>query len=223
MDALSPTTPARAATPGATQAPTDAAGTDIDSDFDTFLKMLTAQVRNQDPLNPMDASDFASQLATFSGVEQQVLTNELLRDLGAGNALNGLADHAGWVGMDAKTQGDLAFSGAPLTLHFDRPADAVSFDLVVTNPNGLEVQRRSLAGAASPYIWDGVQPSGGSLPAGTYTVSVEATAASGRVSTLPVSSYARISEVRSGADGTLIVLDDGREVAASAVTALRGT
>jgi len=222
MDALSPTTPARAAPQAGTAAPTDAAGTDIDSDFDTFLKMLTAQVRNQDPLNPMDASDFASQLATFSGVEQQVLTNELLRDLGAGNVLNGLADHAGWVGMEAKTQDELAFSGEPVTLHFDRPPDTLAMELVVTNPNGLEVQRRSLADADSPYVWDGLQPSGSALPTGTYTLSIEATAASGRVSTLPVSSYARISEVRAGDDGALVVLDDGRQVAASAITALRG-
>ena len=41
-------------------------------DFETFLKMLTTQIRNQDPLNPMEGSEFAVQLATFSGVEQQV-------------------------------------------------------------------------------------------------------------------------------------------------------
>ena len=41
-------------------------------DFQTFLKMLTTQIKNQDPLNPMEGSDFAVQLATFSGVEQQV-------------------------------------------------------------------------------------------------------------------------------------------------------
>ena len=53
----------------------------ISSDFETFLKMLTAQISNQDPLNPIDASDYSTQLATFSGVEQQVLTNDLLRQI----------------------------------------------------------------------------------------------------------------------------------------------
>lgn len=45
------------------------------SDFETFLKMLTTQIKNQDPLNPMEGTEFAVQLATFSGVEQQVMTN----------------------------------------------------------------------------------------------------------------------------------------------------
>ena len=55
----------------------------ISSDFDTFLKMLTAQMQNQDPFNPIDSTDYATQLATFSGVEQQTRTNDLLTNLGS--------------------------------------------------------------------------------------------------------------------------------------------
>ena len=53
----------------------------IGSDFDTFLKLLTTQMKNQDPLNPIDSTDYATQLATFSGVEQQTRTNQLLESL----------------------------------------------------------------------------------------------------------------------------------------------
>lgn len=60
--------------------PTNASGF-AGGDFETFLKMLTTQIRNQDPLNPMEGSDFAVQLATFSGVEQQVQTNDLLQKM----------------------------------------------------------------------------------------------------------------------------------------------
>ena len=63
--------------------PTNTADKLISSDFNTFLKMLTTQLKNQDPLNPMDNSEYAVQLATFSGVEQQVKTNTLLESLGA--------------------------------------------------------------------------------------------------------------------------------------------
>ena len=62
----------------------------ITSDFDTFLQMLTAQMKNQDPLNPIESADFATQLATFSSVEQAVLTNDLLRGL---MSQTGLADY----------------------------------------------------------------------------------------------------------------------------------
>lgn len=77
----------------------------INSDFETFLVMLTAQLQNQDPLNPMDSSDYAVQLATFSGVEQQVLTNELLRGLGAEGRIDNLASVAGWVGWRPARKG----------------------------------------------------------------------------------------------------------------------
>ena len=68
----------------ATQTQTAASDKDVvNSDYLTFLKMLTAQVKNQDPLDPMSSDDFSAQLATFSGVEQQVKTNDLLEALGA--------------------------------------------------------------------------------------------------------------------------------------------
>ena len=64
----------------------------ISSDFETFLKMLTAQMENQDPLNPMDSADYAVQLATFSSVEQQVLTNDLLQAMTLQLGSSGMAE-----------------------------------------------------------------------------------------------------------------------------------
>ncbi len=49
--------------------PKNESSSNISADFETFLKMLTVQMQNQDPLNPVDSSDYATQLATFSGVE----------------------------------------------------------------------------------------------------------------------------------------------------------
>ena len=71
----------------------------ISSDFETFLRMLTAQMKNQDPLNPVESADFATQLATFSGVEQAVLTNDLLRGLSLQIGVSGLAS---WVGKEVR-------------------------------------------------------------------------------------------------------------------------
>src|SRR5690606_19156239 len=67
-------------------------------DFDTFLKMLTTQIANQDPLNPMEGSDFAVQLATFSGVEQQARTNQLIEALASRMGVSGLSQLSGWIG-----------------------------------------------------------------------------------------------------------------------------
>lgn len=67
----------------------------INADFQTFLRMLTTQLQNQDPMNPMESSDFSVQLATFSGVEQQVMTNQLLTSLSARMELSELSSWHG--------------------------------------------------------------------------------------------------------------------------------
>lgn len=117
MNVSSPITPAQ---PGTIGQSTNS-GTLIESDFQTFLVMLTTQMQNQDPLNPIDSTDYASQLATFSGVEQQVKTNQLLESLSAQIGLSGIAQYAGWVGMEARVDAPSMFNSVPITL-FPTPA-----------------------------------------------------------------------------------------------------
>jgi len=190
-------------------------------DFDTFLQMLTTQIKNQDPLNPMESTDFATQLATFSGVEQQVQTNELLRSLGAGGSLGGLGEHANWVGMSARLDETVDFDGSARLLHFELPPGSVQATLVVSSADGQELRRRDVSGVESPYAWDGRNATGEPLLAGRYRLAVETVDGAGRATTVPVATYTEISEVRTGAEGPEIVLADGRRVAPAEVSALR--
>ena len=89
---------------------------EISSDFETFLRMLTVKMENQDPLNPVDSSDYAVQLATFSGVEQQVQTNDLLRSLATQLVSGGMAQMAAWVGKEARAPTAAYFDGGAITL-----------------------------------------------------------------------------------------------------------
>lgn len=197
-------------------APEEDAGA-LSSDFDTFLQMLTAQLRNQDPLNPMESADFAVQLATFSGVEQQVLTNELLRE---GASAGGGASHAEWIGLEALSAAPAAFDGAPLSLRFDAPG-AAEATLMVTDAYGREVGRHAVDPSQGEVSWAGTDEFGEPLPDGRYGFSLLVPTADGTTEALPVATYARVVEVRPGADGTRIVLDGGGEVDAAEVTALR--
>ncbi|MEV8465974.1 flagellar hook capping FlgD N-terminal domain-containing protein [Fluviibacterium sp. DFM31] len=192
----------------------------ISSDFDTFLTMLTAQIQNQDPLNPMDSTDYAVQLATFSGVEQQVQTNELLRGL-SGGGLSGMENYAGWVGMSARTDAPVHFDGTPVALHFDPPPGLKSAELVVSSASGQELHRRSVLNQTPPYSWDGVSPGGNPLLTGTYRLHVEATTADGAAQSLPVTSFSTVQEVRNGRNGPEIVLQHGGAVSVGSVAALR--
>ena len=120
---------------------TETSETVISSNFETFLKMLTVQMENQDPLNPTDSSEYAQQLATFSGVEQAVLTNDLLSALMVQMNSTGMAQMADWVGKEARAIAPGNFNGSPITIAPNPAAIADKVELVVSDPQGNEVQR----------------------------------------------------------------------------------
>ena len=87
----------------------------ISEDFDTFLQLLTAQIKNQDPLAPLDSTQFVEQLATFSSLEQQVETNSTLGSIASmiGDLHSALANE--WLGQDvAVSSQHVAFEGDPI-------------------------------------------------------------------------------------------------------------
>jgi flagellar basal-body rod modification protein FlgD len=143
--------------PFAQQTPSSQTRTNaLSSDFETFLRMLTVQMKNQDPLNPIESSDFAVQLATFSGVEQQVKTNELLAKLSDGFGSSGLSTFAEWIGKDVRTAADASFNGAPLTLYPGQAFDNGDAGfLVVRDSSGLPVARYPIQGGIEPVAWAG--------------------------------------------------------------------
>ena len=193
----------------------------ISSDFETFLKMLTVQMQNQDPLNPIESSDYAVQLATFSGVEQQVQTNDLLKSLASQMGVMGMAQISGWVGMEARTDAPVQFDGAPITL---APAPNVSADqafLIVRDASGSVVQTSEIPVSSDNVDWAGVDDNGNPFPSGPYTFELENFAYDEYLSTTPVESYGHISEARADGTNTILVMESGAQVNADDISALR--
>ncbi len=199
----------------------DGAGRLISSDFQTFLKMLTAQIKNQDPLDPMDSADYAVQLATFSGVEQQVRTNDLLGGLSGQLGGAGIADLAAWVGREVRAPGPGSFEGSPLTAALDPSGAAERAELLVTDAQGREVQRLTAPTAGGNVEWAGVGADGTPLPHGLYGFELVSHAGGQELDRTPVETYARVHEVRTGDGGATLVLSGGVEIAAAQVSALR--
>lgn len=216
MDIL-PTTATNRSTSTEGSAPPPA----ITSDFTTFLKMLTTQLQNQDPLNPLDSTDFAMQLATFSGVEQQVQTNSLISGLSAQLGLMNLAQLSGWIGKEARTTQDVHFDGSPITLYPDPASGADSAVLVVRDTSGTVLARETLPLSNGSYQWLGGDAAGNPLPAGRYRLSVESSRGDDVLSTTPVASFAPIEEARRDGNSVILVLKGGIEVAEKDVLALR--
>jgi flagellar basal-body rod modification protein FlgD len=193
----------------------------ISSDFQTFLKMLTTQMQNQDPLNPMEATDFAVQLATFSGVEQQVQTNQLLQGLSAQMGLMGMTQFAGWVGMEARAAVPALYSGDPITLAPNPAMRADRAELIVRNAFGTEVDRRPVPISTDQISWSGLSADGTPLPSGTYSFELTSYEGNDVLRSDTVEHYARVTEARGEAGEVFLILHGGAKVSASQVTALR--
>jgi len=195
----------------------------ISSDFETFLKMLTVQMQNQDPLSPIKSEDFAVQFATFSGVEQQVRTNDLLVALGDQMGTAGMAQLAGWVGMDARAPAAGYFDGTPISITPNPLKSSDQAVLVVRDQYGREVQRSGIAVSDNPIDWAGVSDNGTPFANGIYRFEVESYSNGALAQTSTASVYGTIVEARVDNGQTVLVMQGGAEVPASQVTALRAS
>lgn len=214
--------PVAAANTAQTPAPIPAEqGSLIDSDFQTFLVMLTTQMQNQDPLNPIESSDYAVQLATFSGVEQQVQTNDLLENLADQMGLMSMSELSGWVGMEARAAAPAWFDGDPITLAPDPAPAADRTVLAVYNDAGTEVSRKEISVLSDQIQWLGLREDGQEFPDGTYSFRLESYANGELIANDQVDVYATIVEARAENGNTTLVLEGGGRIAAGDVTAIR--
>lgn len=178
-------------------------------DFQTFLKMLTAQIKNQDPLNPMEGTDFAVQLATFSGVEQQVRTNSLLAALAENSILGDLSKYSDWIGREVLTSAPAAFDGAPLSISVTPTTTGDSSFLVVKNLSGVEVARVPVPSTASDITWSGETATGTTVSNGEYSFSVESFKDGSLVSTSRGYTSSQVTGAELKSDGVVLTLANG--------------
>jgi flagellar basal-body rod modification protein FlgD len=184
MTIISPSTASTVQSLATANAP--AKGT-IGADFNMFLKLLTTQMQNQDPLSPMDSAQYTQQLVQYSQVEQTVQQSSTLKDILASLSNQTMAQAAGFIGKDAEFNSAVAGLGtkpASWTYAADVPVTAAT--MAVTNAAGSVVDTRtvSLAGRRGSYSWDGTLADGSKAPAGAYTLSMKAQNAAG--ATVPV-------------------------------------
>ncbi len=193
----------------------------IASDFETFLLMMTTQAQNQDPLEPMDSTEYASQLAQFSMVEQQVQTNDLLSSLTASMGGLNLGELANWVGMDVRSTAGFQFENAPVTL-FAQPDDAADkATMIIRDEQGAVVSRTDVPLDQTEFIWAGTDADGNPLPPGTYTATLRSFQDGDRLSDTPAASYSRVVEAQIGDASILLTLESGQVVPTDQVTAVR--
>lgn len=193
----------------------------LSSDFETFLQMLTAQAQYQDPLEPIDSSEYAAQLAQFSMVEQQVLSNDLLQALSNQLSAGSIGQSASWIGMEARTTAPVTFDGTPLNVTPTSEAGADEAILIAYNAAGQEVQRQQITTGSDPVEWAGIAQDGTTLPSGLYSFKVESRAIGQTIGISPAQTYSRITEARVEGTEAVFVLEGGSAVTTNDVKALR--
>ena len=148
------------------------------SNFNSFLQLLTTQLKNQDPLSPLDATQFTTQLVQFSQVEQSINTNSRLDQLvklqSGSQAMNAVS----FMGQKIQAFGDsISLSDGTGQYNYTLPADAATATVTIKNSNGDVV--RTITGAPTTegtheLTWDGKDDQGNTMPDGLYSFSVTA-------------------------------------------------
>lgn len=145
--------------------------------FDTFLTLLTTQLRYQDPLEPMDSSEFTSQLVQFSQVEQSISTNTNLEKLLGYQGANQAVAAIGYIGTEVEALSNaLPLVNGSAKMNYVLAERAESAKVLIYDAAGDQV--RSIESATSlgkhTVNWDGKDDGGNTLPNGAYTVVVSA-------------------------------------------------
>jgi flagellar basal-body rod modification protein FlgD len=150
--------------------------------FNEFLTLLTTQLQNQDPLNPMDTNQFTQQLVEFSSVEQQINMNQQMSTLISLQSTAQSSEAAGFLGATVSVNGSSAqLVNGQATWNYSVPS-AATVNVSIANSSGQTVysQSGSVQGGQQQFTWNGTGTNGQQWPNGAYTMSVTATGANGK-------------------------------------------
>lgn len=193
----------------------------INADFDTFLSLLTAQLRNQDPLKPVDSTEFIAQLAQFSAVEQQIRGNDTLDTIASAVGGNGASALAPWLGTEVAAPTALKFRGDALSLSFPPKPESSASALIVRDLAGNEVTRVAVDARSGRIDYVGNTANGGSLDPGSYRFSLVTTDGQNTSAEIPVSGFSAVTEARAKDGQIELLLASGDTIPADNVTAVR--
>ncbi len=221
MDSVSTLSQASAGFARATQ-PDAAPKADASGDFQTFLTLLTAQLRNQDPLKPVESTAFVAQLASFSAVEQQVQSNtklESILEALASGATGGLSQ---WIGQEVRNPGSASYQNKPLDVLYLSHTDADQVELVVYDESNNIVARQQLDKNESNVQWSGILADGSRATEGArYRFETNSMLDGEVIASAPAQVFSTVQEVRKFQGQPVLYFADGTQMFAADVEAMR--
>lgn len=198
--------------------------TGLAADYNMFLKLLTTQMQNQDPLDPMDTSEYTQQLVQYSQVEQAMQQTGALQDILTQLGSQQMSQASNYIGKEARFDSPVAGLGeAPATWTYYADGTPTTMKAQIKDANGTLVSETTLdATSQGRYSWDGTKSDGTRAVDGAYTLSVTATNASGATLPVTINSVATVKDVVT--DGSSVMLGvNGIRMPVSGLVAISST
>lgn len=199
--------------------------TGLANNFNTFLTLLTTQLSNQDPLDPLKSNEFVAQLVSFSGVEQAINTNTKLDSLVGLLSSSQTASAVGFLGTTVGAKGDTApLADGAANYFYNLPTNAATVTVEIRNDQGDIVFSGDgdVAAGDHAYTWDGRNSAGVAQPDGNYSIAVSATDDSGK----PIAATTRVSGRVTSVDtssGTPVLTINGAQIPLGDIVSVRET
>lgn len=200
------------ATGGATST-TSNANSALGDNYELFLTLLTTQLRNQDPLDPADPTEFTNQLVQYSSVEQAILSNRNLEDLIAQVSSSEAYNVVGYIGSQVTAAGnETQLKSGNASWVYNAPADASDAKIEIFNSAGAVVfsEEADLSRGDHTYSWNGVTNGGTDAPDGSYSIKITATGADDKALKVTTEITGIVSEVDLSSSTPYLVIGDSR-------------
>ncbi|WP_207476489.1 flagellar hook assembly protein FlgD [Arenibaculum pallidiluteum] len=177
--------------------------------YDNFLKLLTTQLQNQDPLSPMDSAQFTNQLVLYSQVEQQIGQNEKLEKLINMQNVSQTQASLGFIGMDVEASGnEVSYDGKPVKFEYVLPESATQAKIQILDASGRTVQvvdAKKVPGTHE-FTWDGKNKNGLEVEKGPYTMHVVAVDGANEPIKATTTVFGRISGIETNEKGETLLM-----------------
>lgn len=191
---------------------TNSASQTLSADMNTFLTLLTTQLRYQDPLDPMDTAEFTNQLVQYSSVEQAIQTNTKLDTLLSMNIANLGAQAVSYIGKVAQVLGDVMpveNGKGKATYTLDKNVESVIVTVKDMNGKVVYSEQGKITAGTHDFTWDGKDSNGNQLEDGAYQIEVTAKVGSGETpANVMTTVFGRVSGVASDSNGVYVGLGD---------------
>ncbi len=216
-------TPPQTQTQTTEQSASESAQQAANENFDLFISLLTTQLQNQDPLDPVDTSEMTNQLVQFSSVEQAIATNSNLEELITLTSSQSSDNAVQYIGKEVEalsTARDFKEGGAS-EWRYSVAEDSPEVTLTIIDSSGASVYSETLSQNAGThnFSWDGSLDEGGTASEGTYFLSVTANDAAGEPVNTDVRTFGTVDTVDFTSDPPILLID-GLPVSLTSVTSV---